>query len=211
LDAYDPELLLLIAILGQPEEHRLLYSLLGNAEGVERLLWTVGFCGTVESGNVCLPYLQSEDERVVKAAAEAMAWIGGFDLNEDEFQLSPLEPGETEEDEEDETLPPLEEDDLDADLTLDGVDDLPEPNCEAIAQWWEENRGLLSQDQRYLCGQPFSAEAMIHALETGSLWRRHGVALELSIRTDGEQHVSTDAFSSRQRRQIVTLGACGIA
>jgi uncharacterized protein (TIGR02270 family) len=206
-DAHDPELLLLIAILGQPQEHQLLYALLDNSEGVEQLLWTLGFCGTVEAGNMCLPYLQSADERVAKAAAEAMAWIGGFDLNEDEFQLSPVESEETEEDE---TLPPLEEDDLDGDLTLDGVDDLPDPNCEAIAHWWEENRGRLTHNQRYLLGQPFSPEAMVHALEVGSLWRRHGVALELSIRTGGEQHVSTDAFLSRQRRQIATLGAMSL-
>jgi hypothetical protein len=136
-----------------------------------------------------------------------MAWIGGFDLNEDEFQLSPVVPEETEEDE---TLPPLEEDDLDADLTLDGVDDLPEPNREAIAQWWGENCGRLTRNQRYLLGQPCSAEAMLHALEAGSLWRRHGVALELSLRTGGEQHVSTDSFSSRQRRQTAALGAMSL-
>jgi uncharacterized protein (TIGR02270 family) len=204
-DIYDPELLLLIAILGRPEEHQLLYTLLDNSEGVEQLLWTLGFCGTVQAGDACLPYLRSEDERVAKAAAEAISWIGGFDLNEDEFQFSSVEYGETEEDEEEETLPPLEEDDLDADLSLDGMDDLPDPNREAIAQWWEENRGRLTQHRRYLCGQPFSVEAMVHALEVGSLWRRYGVALELSIRTGGEQHVSTDTFSSRQRWQIAAV------
>jgi uncharacterized protein (TIGR02270 family) len=203
-DVYDPELLLLIAILGQPQEHRLLYTLLDNSESPESLLWTLGYCGTVEAGDVCLPFLQTGDERVAKAAAEAMAWIGGFDLNEDEFQLPPLEP------EEDETLPPFEEDDLDPDLTSDGVDDLPVPNPEAIIQWWEENRGRLTQNQRCLLGQPSSPEAMVHALEVGSLWRRHGTALELSLRTGGEQHVSTDSFSSRQRRQTAALGAMSL-
>ena len=43
-------------------------------------------------------------------------------------------------------------------------------------------------------GQRFSPEAMVHALEAGPLWRRHGVALELLIRTGGEQHVSNGHF-----------------
>jgi uncharacterized protein (TIGR02270 family) len=153
----------------------------------------------VQAGNECLTRLESEDERVAKAAAEAMAWIGGFDLSEQRFQESAPPPSE------DETLPPLEEDDLNADLGLDGLDDLPVPNRGAVAQWWKENSGRLARDQRYLLGRPYWSGAVVHALEAGPLWRRHGVGLELDIRTGGEQHVSTDAFSSRQRRQIAAL------
>ena len=203
-DPDDPHLLLLIATLGQPEDHQILYTQLGNSARLERLLWTLGCCGTIQAGDACLPYLQSKDERVAKMAAEAMAWIGGFDLNEDEFRVSLVEP------EEDMTLPPLEEDDLDANLDLDGVDDLPVPNRQAIARWWEANRDRLRRNGRHLFGQPFSPQAMLHALEAAPLWRRHTVALELSMRTGGKQHVSTDAFSSRQRRQIVALAGMSL-
>jgi uncharacterized protein (TIGR02270 family) len=199
-DTEVPDLLLLIATLGQPEDHQILYTQLCNPARLERLLWTLGCCGTVQAGDMCLPYLQSEDERVAKVAAEAMSWIGGFDLNEDAFQVSSVEP------EDDETLPPIEEDALDADLGLDGVDDLPVPNREAIARWWEANRDRLRPNGRQVFGRPFSPEAMIHALEAAPLWRRHAVALELAMRTGGKQHVSTDAFSSRQRQQIALLG-----
>ncbi|MCC7155136.1 MAG: TIGR02270 family protein [Bryobacterales bacterium] len=195
----DPDLMLLIAILGPPADHQILYSRLENSASVERILWTLGFCGTAQAGNACLTRLESKDERVAKAAAEAMAWIGGFDFNDERFQESPPEPSE------DETLPSLEGDDLDVDLDLDGFDDLPTPNRAAITQWWKENSDRLAATQRNLLGCSHSPGTVIHALDVGPLWRRHGVALELDIRSGGELHVSTDAFSSRQRRQIETL------
>src|SRR2546422_765206 len=187
----EPDLLLMIAILGRPEDRQLLYAQLDNPARTERILWNLGFCGTVETADACLPYLQSDNERIAKVAAEALAWIGGFDLNSDEFQAPASKV------EEDETLAEPQENNLETSLELDGVDDLPVPNREAIAQWWKENRERLPKDGRQVFGRPFSAEAMVHALEAAPLWRRHGVALELSIRTDGK-HVSTDAFSSRQ-------------
>jgi uncharacterized protein (TIGR02270 family) len=203
-DTDNPELLLLIALLGRSENHQILYRQLDHPARLDRVLWLLGYCGTMQAGDACLPYLQSVDDRVAKVAAETMAWIGGFDLNEDAFQAASVDP------EEDETLPPIEEDDLDANLDLDGVDDLPVPNREAITRWWEANRDRLRQKGRHVFGQPFSPQAMVHALEAAPLWRRHAVALELSMRTAGKQHVSTDAFSSRQRQQMAALGAISL-
>jgi uncharacterized protein (TIGR02270 family) len=200
----DPDALLLVALLGQPADHHILYAQLENPAHIERILWALGFCGTSQAGDSCLACLESKEARVAKAAAEAMAWIGGFDLNDLRFRDSATEPGE------DETLPPLKEDDLDADLGVDGLDDLPIPNRPAIALWWKESSGRLEPDQRYLLGRPYSAGTVVHALEAGSLWRRHGVALELGIRSRGEQHVSTDAFSSRQCRQIAMLAGMSV-
>jgi uncharacterized protein (TIGR02270 family) len=195
----DPDLPLLVAILGQSADHQILYQLLDDPARLERKLWNLGFCGTVQAGDVCVSHLQCKNERVAKVAAESMAWIGGLDLNKKQFQCESVEP------EEDETLPPIAEDDLDGDLGLDGVDDLPVPNREAIAQWWGDNRGRLTQSRRCILGQTFSPEAILHALEGGPLWRRRGVAWELSIRTGGREFVSTGVFSSRQRRQMAAL------
>jgi uncharacterized protein (TIGR02270 family) len=190
---------LLIAVLGSPAHHEILYRQLDKPERLERKLWNLGFCGTVQAGDACASYLQSKDERVAKAAAESIAWIGGLDLGNKLFRGTSNEPKE------DETLPPIEEDDLDADLSLDGLDDVPVPNREAVAQWWKKNSVRLAANQRHLLGRPYSPGNVVYALENGSLWRRHALALELYIRSGGAQHVSTDAFSSRQRRQIAAL------
>jgi uncharacterized protein (TIGR02270 family) len=196
---HDPEFAVFVAALGRPVDHQILYRQLENPQTLEQALWSLGFCGTIEAGDACVPYLQSPDERVAKVAASSIAWLAGLDLNHKDFRGTRREP------EEDETLPPIEEDALDADLGLDGVDDLPVPHGEAIAQRWRENHGRLSQARRSIFGLPFSPRAIVTALETGPLWRRHGVALELSVRTGGRHYVSTTAFSSCQRRQMAAL------
>jgi hypothetical protein len=99
-------------------------------------------------------------------------------------------------------LPPLEEDDLDANLEPDGLDKLPVPNGDAIATWWKENSNRLAPEGRNILGHADSPSAIQQALELGSLWRRHGLALEVQIRSGGLRHISTDAFSARQRRQM---------
>jgi uncharacterized protein (TIGR02270 family) len=193
-DAVDPELFTLVALLGQRADHEILFHRLQSAKHPEPLLWTLGACGSVEAGDLCLEFLRKKaPERMTKAAAESMSWIGGFDLQEDEFQ------GEASEPSEEETLPALEEDDLDADLGLDGFDDLPTPHSEAIAAWWVKNRDRLSQHRRHLFGQPASREAILKALESAPLWRRPSVALELCLRTGGAQRIPTHLFSRQQR------------
>jgi uncharacterized protein (TIGR02270 family) len=195
----DPEFTVFVAALGRPVDHQILYRQLENPQSLEQALWCLGFCGTLEAGDACVPYLQSKDERVAKMAASSIAWLAGLDLNNTELRGVPREPAE------DETLPAIEEDALDADLVLDGIDDLPVPHGEAIAQRWRENQGRLGQARRSIFGLPFSPGAIIAALDAGPLWRRHAVALELSVRTGGREHVSTTAFSSCQRRQMAAL------
>jgi len=202
-DNRTPTLWLFIALLGQSADHRILYTQLDRSSSTEHILWTLGFCGTLQAGELCVGHLNSKDERVAKIAADSIAWIAGFNWKDPRFQIPATEP------EERETLPALDEDALDADLGLDGVDGLPVPNRSAIAEWWKQNSGQWAPDQRYLLGRLYSPEALIHGLETGSLWRRHGLALELSIRTSGQQHLSIDAFSSQQYRQIEALSGIG--
>ena len=190
-----------LGLLGQPSDQEILYAQLDNPAQAERALWALGFVGTLRAGDVCLEHLGSEEGRVAKAAAEAMSWIGGFDLHDRRFRAERQEPAE------EETLPPLEEDDLDADLAPDGLDNLPVPNRDALARWWEENRRRLTPDGRNILGRVDGQAALIHALEAGALWRRHGLALELQIRSEGRLHVSTDAFSPRQRRHLAALAS----
>ena len=175
-------------------------------ETVESALWNLGFCGTVEAGDICASYLVHPNARFRKLAADSLAWIGGFNPTDSQFKLSPKDAPE----EEPPALPAFHEDDLTASLELDGVDALPVPNANAITQWWQRNRDRLAGYCRCLQGRSYSAETVILALREGPLWRRHPLALELSARTDGRMHVSTDAFSSRQFQQIAALGGLDV-
>ena len=188
-----------LGLLGHASDYEILYAQLENPAHAEHAIWALAFTGTLRAGDACLASLENTDERLAKAAAEAMSWIAGFDLSDSRFREAPGEPGE------EQTLPALDEDDLDADLAPDVLDSLPIPNRGAIAKWWKANRNRLAPEGRNILGRTESAAAVMHALEAASLWRRHGLALELQIRSSGRLHVSTDAFSPRQRRQLAAL------
>ena len=70
---------------------------------------------------------------------------------------------------------------------------------------WHAQRGRFRPEVRYLSGQPVSAGAQQAALASGPLRRRHPVALELAIRTQGRCDVVTSAFVPEQRRQLRSL------
>jgi len=196
---FDPELQAIIAVLGTPDDHEILYRQLEIPAQLDKKIWVLGFCGTDRSADVCLGFLRNPDERVAKAAADSLAWIGGLDLSLEKFQKPPAEPAE------EATLPPIEKDDLNADLSLTGFDDIAVPNPEPIMHWWNSFRDRLVQGRLYTLGQQRSAQTRIYALEVGALWRRHVIGLELAARSGGACQVSTDAFSTRQRRQISAL------
>lgn len=193
--------MLLLALLGGRSDHQLLHAHLEDPNTREGALWALGFTGSVQSADQCIPFVLTDDERLAKLAAETLASIGGFDfINEDAFQAEPII-----EEEENHALPPLEEDDLEDDLVPDGVDELPLPNPSAITEWWNNHRDKFSDNQRYIAGQRHSPAMIVQALETHPLRRRHARALELMIRTRGTRLIATNAFSPRQKRQLESL------
>ncbi len=188
----------LVALLGSRQDYHQLHRSLGDETRREAALFALGFTGSVESADICLPFLRSNDERLAKLAAEAIASIAGFDLLDSELKAN-AEATETQ------TLPPLAEDDLEADLVPDAVEDLPTPNPVAIEHRWSKVRRNLKNSQRYLDGQPQGPEALVRALVQAPTRRRHNLALELALRTGGARWVSTRSFSRRQRAQLQSL------
>ena len=186
----------LAALLGGPAQHEELRARLDDTQAREAVLWVLGFTGTIESGDRCVRHLYSRHERIAKTAAEALAAIGGFSLFATELKQRPAEV---------EQPIPLEEDDLDADLVPDGVDLLPLPNGAAVEARWRQVRGGLSTNRRYIEGEVCSPAALVGALESASMRRRHNHARELAIRTAGVRQVTTTSFATRQQRQLRSL------
>jgi hypothetical protein len=98
---------------------------------------------------------------------------------------------------------------LDEDLRTELVDEpetrLPRPNPEAIAAWWATRRGRYVEVPRLIGGRPWSPDALIAALHTAPMRRRHLLALELQIRSGGALRVDTRSWTTLQCEQLATL------
>ena len=151
-------------------------------------LFALGFSGSPEAVDACMPMLSDSDPAVARLAAEAVGAITGLDVSEAPFASPPPE---------DDTGEPLREVDP-AELDLAPTDELPSPAPDAIRTWWRERRGAFATQVRYLRGQPWSLEAVQRALGEGPLRRTGPLAREIAIRTGGRG--ALDAFRLGQAR-----------
>lgn len=191
--------LLGIAVLGGRGEHEVVHAALEDEQTRCDALWALGFTGTVDSVERCLPHLDDLDARCARLAAEAVAATTGLEWTADEdFQEEPPEEGD---------LPGTELDHgcLEGGRLPDATHLLPLPRPEAFSAWWEANRSGFEQSKRYLGGEVRTAACLLEALRTAPMRRRHGLALELALRTGGRRHVATGAFTAKQLRQIEEL------
>jgi uncharacterized protein (TIGR02270 family) len=165
---------------------------LREEEAHPQALWALGFSGRVAAADACLDAMRAEP-RIAALAAEAFSAITGLRI-EGSF-VAPPPP-------EEDTLPPLEEESLDADLVPGPEAELPPPVVDAIAAWWKDARGNLAASGRLLRGQPFTANALLHALENEPMRRRHVLATELAIRSEGTLQLQTRGSARRQRAAL---------
>ncbi|WNG43129.1 TIGR02270 family protein [Archangium minus] len=176
--------LLLLGMSGDERDVKRLLELLSDETLRPHALWALGFSGRVAAADACLK--QMWNEPVAALAGEAFSAITGLRIAE--------EYGAPREEEE---LPPLEED-LDADLTPKPEDSLPLPQPERVEAWWQRERQRLDVKQRYLAGQPFTPQALLDALVSAPMRRRHALALELALRSRGTIQVPTRTFVAHQ-------------
>lgn len=207
VDDHARDALLYVALLGgRSDHHQTLDASLADTRRQEAALWAVGFSGNIGYVETCLSFLESDDERLAKLAAEALSTITGLDL-EDDAMHTPVEQEEESEEGAEEEASPTSEGDLEADLVPGAVDELPLLDPGAVRQWWEANRQRFSESTRYLWGEPHTVETLVRALDRAPMRRRHPLGLELAFRTGARWRVTTDAFSSRQRRELRALGS----
>jgi uncharacterized protein (TIGR02270 family) len=195
-----------------PDRHAMAWlAMFGDARQVQRIqgaldhealrphaLWALGFSGRLAAADACVPWLS--DAALGPLAGEAFAAITGLPRADDRYWMD-REP-EAESDE----LPPLQED-LDTELGMTPEDELPVPEPSAIARWWADVRPRLRADGRYLAGQPLDQAALLAGLAREPARRRHALAYELLVRTQGLARVQTRMLTSAQTRQSEALGS----
>ncbi|RKG86091.1 TIGR02270 family protein [Corallococcus terminator] len=179
--------LLLLAMSGEERDVKTLLELLSDEKLRPDVLWALGFSGRITAADACVELLRHKP--VAALAGEAFSAITGLSMAE-QYAVA--------REEEDTALPPLEEEDLDADLASKPEDALPLPQPQAISEWWGEARQRMDVKHRYLSGQPFTPQALLEALLSAPMRRRHALALELALRSRGAVQMPTRAFVMHQ-------------
>ncbi|NTX51025.1 TIGR02270 family protein [Myxococcus sp. CA039A] len=181
----DPTALVLLAFGGNGRDLTRLLECTDEESMREDALWALGFSGWAKAAETCLAFMEST--ALASLAGEAFSAITGLKL-EGAYVKAP---------EEEDSLPPLEED-LSRDLELRPEHALPRPAGQAVSTWWKTARTGFAADTRYLRGREFSVDALLDELEWGPMRRRHMLALEFSVRSRGAWQFQTRAFTRRQ-------------
>lgn len=165
--------LFMLAVAGGEAECEMLIRALDREQSRADALWALGFTGRRKAADACVPWMRQPE--VAKLAAEAFSAITGLVVEGD------LELGDAAQ--EPDSLPPLEEEDLDAELVPGPESELPTPDAARVESWWKSNRQNFNEGTRYLSGKPFTADVFCEELlALASMRRRRWMALELAIR-----------------------------
>lgn len=90
----------------------------------------------------------------------------------------------------------------DENVELDPDEDLPWPNPELVAGWWEKNAGRFKSGNRYLLGLPITEENLRQILKTGSQRQRYAAVLELAMIKPGQPLFEVRAPGFRQKSML---------
>ena len=185
-------------ILGGAKAHARLVHSAASEKRRPHVFRALGFTGSPGLVPALISGLGSKSPLEAKLAAQAIVAITGLDLRTDRFAAKPPPRADS--------LPPLEEDDLDADLVPQPEDALPQPNIEAIGAWWKGKEGELKASPRLVFGAPWGPGGLLWALENGPLGLRHGWALAAHLWSGGRFWLDTEALSTVQRGQLSLAG-----
>lgn len=183
---------LLLALVGSERDHSSLYDALAPEATRREALFALGFAGTLAAADAALRAMQ--DPALAQLAAEAFCAITGLDLEAERLlaaeEDAPVEPI------------PFEHEDLDADLVPAPEELLPRPDVAGVMSWWSSHGRSFRPGQRYLRGRPLDGAVLREALRAEPMRRRHAIALELAVRTQGHFQVQTRTFTREQKRQL---------
>ncbi|QRK04193.1 TIGR02270 family protein [Archangium violaceum] len=194
VEARGPDLelpLLLLALGGDAGELAPLRGLLDVTALRPHVLWALGFSGRVSAAEACLAYLG--DEAVGHLAAEAFCSITGLELSGRFLAGDPF----------------LEDEEPGSEAPL-GSHPMPGPglpllDARLVRDWWVESRTRFNPETRYLRGRPWSPAVLLQGLWTEPMRRRHGLALEVALRSQGTFQARTRRFARHQLAVLETL------
>lgn len=143
-----------------------------------------------------VPWLieQMKTPTLARVAGEAFTLITGIDNELEEMKGALPEGFNTGQN----------DDPKDDNIAMDDDENLPWPNTELIANWWDKNKGNYPGGTRYILGKPVTVDHLRHILKTGLQRQRSAAALELAIIQPGQPLFAVRAPGCRQ---LATTGS----
>jgi uncharacterized protein (TIGR02270 family) len=177
-----------LAIGGDPADAPRIEGALKSPASRAPALVALGYAGRAASVERILEW--AADAKLARLAGEAFSAITGAAID------GPLraEPAH------DEELPPLEDDDLDADLDPGPEGELPVPDAEHLEDWWRREAKRFDPG-RHLDGITFAPEVLLKTFLSAPMRRRRLLGLELAVRSRREYWVETGDWASEQLRE----------
>jgi len=146
-------------------------------------------------GDVALvPWIieQMKTPALARVAGEAFTLITGIDNELEEMNGSPPEGFNA----------GPNDDPKDDNIAMDVDENLPWPNTELIADWWDKNKGNYPGGTRFILGKPVTVDHLRHILKTGLQRQRSAAALELAIIQPGRPLFAVRAPGCRQLSEV---------
>lgn len=170
-----------VAIQGDLATHRRLLARLRERPDPD-LLWAAGITGRVDAAAIAIELL--DHPTLARLAGELLTFVAGLGTHDDAMWLDEGAHGSYGADEDD-ALPSLARDDLNANLIPPEERRLRLPNPATVRAWWSTARERLSPTLRHYAGWPLETALIERALYEAPMRRRHALALELEIRSAG--------------------------
>ncbi|HET8933330.1 MAG TPA: hypothetical protein VFN67_07830 [Polyangiales bacterium] len=180
VEATSAQAMLMVAMLGSRTEQAQLCQALTVPELKQHALWALSFAGSSDAVDACVAEALAGQH--VALACHAIAAITGVELS----KLSAAAPG----------VASASKPEDDTNETACAID------VAALERWWKTERQRFDPAARYQHGKPKTLATLREGLSSGKTWRRHAIALEVSVRSRGALRVQTFGFCSEQRRQM---------
>lgn len=190
LDQRSAPYLPLLALLGGPADHDVIYAALRVEPLRIPALSALAHIGTVRALDTCVAAMAHEP--LARAAGEAYCWVTGADLERDRLAEQDPPPD----------VPAFEDEDLDADLVPPPESLWPKPAVTKVLEHWQPRKAAMTPDVRYIHGQAADRDQRLRMVEHGPMLRRTDLVFELRARSRGRFDVETRAFAARQREMF---------
>lgn len=169
-----------------------------GARGRPALRRLIEACGTAGDAQL-VPWLirQLDDPASARLTGEALRMITGLSVEASSIAGASTGRGSA----------GLTDDPDDDNIAEDEDADLPWPDAEAIARWWQANNHLFTPGVRYFMGQPPQAVHCVHVLRHGYQRQRMAAAQHLCLQQPGTSLFPVAAPAWRQQRWLDALEA----